>query len=57
MEIQNISKKELSEFYKTHSNKETCQKFDISHTTLNSLLNKLKISKKGSGFKKVNIKE
>ena len=57
MNIQSISKKELEKFYNTHSNSETCKKFNISQTTLNKFLKQLKITMKGSGHKRVNIKE
>jgi len=57
MDIQSISKKELDKFYNSHTNSETCKKFNISQTTLNKFLKQLKITMKGSGYKKVNIKE
>lgn len=52
MEILNLSKKALQEYYHKHSNLDTCKKFGISTGTLSKYLKEMNIKMKGYGNKK-----
>ncbi len=50
--MKSITKNELEELYKTLSNKEICDKLQISHTSLIALIKRAGLKTKGKGNKK-----